>query len=55
MGDYNGFETCELVGLYLLKELENLKINMGLYRDDMLGVSDKHFKFHMSHQTEDKE
>ncbi|GFN75905.1 hypothetical protein PoB_000241100 [Plakobranchus ocellatus] len=32
-------ETCELVGLYLLSQLKNLNINVGLYRDDGLAVT----------------
>ena len=40
MGSYDGAETCELVGLYLLSKLENLSLNIGLYRDDGLAVSD---------------
>ena len=34
----DGSETCELVRLFLLSKLQNLKINLGLYRDDGLGV-----------------
>ena len=34
MGSYDGAETCELVGLYLLSKLEDLGLNIGLYRDD---------------------
>ena len=40
MGSYDGAETCELVGLYMLN-LINTKVtkgNFGLYRDDGLGV-----------------
>ena len=29
---------CELVGLYLLSQLQRLDINVGLYRDDGLAV-----------------
>ena len=40
MGSYNGAETCELVGLYILNVL--VKIfgdgNVGLYRDDGLAI-----------------
>ena len=38
MGSYDGAETCELVGLYLLSQLKDLKIEIGLYRDDGLAV-----------------
>ena len=36
MGSYDGAETCELVGLYMLSLLEPLGLNVGLYRDDGL-------------------
>ncbi|GFO44660.1 inositol hexakisphosphate and diphosphoinositol-pentakisphosphate kinase 2 [Plakobranchus ocellatus] len=39
MGSFDGAETCELVGLYLLSQLKNLNINIGLYRDDGLAVT----------------
>ena len=38
MGSYQGAEVCELVGLYILFELKSLEIDLGLYRDDGLGV-----------------
>ena len=38
MGSFHGAECCELVGLFLLSLLQNLKLNLGLYRDDVLGV-----------------
>ena len=40
MGSYDGAETCELVGLYLLHNLNTLimKEHIGLYRDDGLAV-----------------
>ena len=39
MGSYDGAETCELVGLYILSELGSIKdINVGLYRDDGLAT-----------------
>ena len=41
MGSYDGAETCELVGLFLLSKLEHLGLNMGLYRDDALIVSNQ--------------
>ena len=38
MGSYDGAEVCELVGLYMLKEIkENINLNsLGLYRHDGL-------------------
>ncbi|GFR72572.1 inositol hexakisphosphate and diphosphoinositol-pentakisphosphate kinase 2 [Elysia marginata] len=41
MGSCDGAETCELVGLYLLSQLEDLGINVGLYRHDGLAVTNK--------------
>ena len=41
MGSFDGAETCELVGLYLLSELEHIGVNLGIYRDDALGETDK--------------
>ena len=38
-GSFDGAETCELVGLYLLVQLSALNIDVGLYRDDGLAVS----------------
>ena len=38
MGNFDSAETCDLVGLYLLSKLQHLKANLGLYRDDGLGV-----------------
>ena len=38
MGSYDGVETCELVGsCFLLSQLQDLNINVGLYRDDGYG------------------
>ena len=39
MGSYDGAEVCELVGIYLLHQVntEFPNINFGLYRDDGLG------------------
>ena len=42
MGSYDGAESCELVGTYLLhniKERFGNAYNFGLYRDDDLGVT----------------
>ena len=43
MGSYDGAETCELVGTYILNEINNIipKENIGLYRDDGLSVINK--------------
>ena len=41
MGSYDGAEICEIVGLFLLSELSHLGLNIGLYRDDGLAVSNK--------------
>ena len=41
MNSFDGAETCELVGLYILSQLVPLGINVGLYRDDGLAVSNK--------------
>ena len=38
MGRFDGAETCELVGLFLLSKLTHLEINVGLYRDDGLAI-----------------
>ena len=37
-GSYDGAEVCELVGLFLLSQLTQLNINVGIYRDDGLCV-----------------
>ena len=39
MGSYNGPETCKLVGSFLLSQLQDLNINVGLYRDDGLATT----------------
>ena len=42
MGRFNGAETCELVGLYLLSKLPpEYSTDVGLYRDDDLTALDK--------------
>ena len=43
MGSYDGAEICELVGLYLLDEIQRQVngIEFGLYRDDGLGITRK--------------
>ena len=41
MGFFDGAEICELTGLYMLAELKkDIEINLGIYRDDALGVVD---------------
>ena len=40
MGSWDGAETCDLIGLFLLSQLQHLPVSLGLYRDDGLGVSD---------------
>ena len=40
MGSYDGAETCELVGCYLLSQLKQIPgIEIGLYRDDGLAIT----------------
>ena len=41
MGSFDGAETCELVGLFLLHQMREkfVDINFGLYRDDGLGFT----------------
>ena len=39
MGSYDGAETCELVGSFLLSQLQDLNANVGLYRDDRLAIT----------------
>ena len=43
MGSYDGAETCELVGTYILSQLKEIPygMNIGLYRDDGLAVLDQ--------------
>ena len=52
MGSYDGAEVCELVGAFLLNNFSRIidKSNVGLYRDDGLGV----FKSHSGLETEKK-
>ena len=38
MGSLDGAEICELVGLYLLSQLQHLGIEIGAYRDDFLAA-----------------
>ena len=39
MGSFDGAEVCELVGLYLLSQLQHLDMKVGFYRDDGLAVT----------------
>ena len=41
MGSYDGAETCQIVGTYILSEISDLipKENIGLYRDDGLAIT----------------
>ena len=42
MGSFDGAESCELVGTYLLHDIEErfgIACNFGLYRDDTLAVT----------------
>ena len=39
-GSYDGAETCELVGLFVLNDLSKIRgLDVGLYRDDGLGAT----------------
>ena len=40
MGFYDWAECCEIVGLFLLEEMRQLSIDVGIYRDDGLAVCD---------------
>ena len=39
MGSYDGAEKCDLIGLFILSQLQTLRMECGLFRDDGLGVS----------------
>ena len=39
MGSYDGAESTDLVGLFLLHQLKHLPVSLGLYRDDGLAAS----------------
>ena len=39
MGSWDGAEVCDIVGMYLLSQLGDINLNIGLYRDDALAVS----------------
>ena len=40
MGAWDGAETTDLVGLFLLSKMQNLDADLGLYRDDGLLVTE---------------
>ena len=40
MGSFDGAKNCDIVGLYLLSQLQHLGLNIGLYRDDGLATSE---------------
>ena len=42
MGSLDGAEVAELVGLYLLSQLSDLRLDISLYCDDGLGVGTCH-------------
>ena len=39
MGSFDGAETSDLIGLYLLSKVQNLGVVIGCFRDDWLGYS----------------
>ena len=39
MGSYDGAETSDIVGLFLLSEVEHLEVKFDCFRDDWLGFS----------------
>ena len=41
MGSFDGAETCEIIGLFILSQLQHIDINVGLYRDDGLAICNK--------------
>ena len=49
MRSYDGAETYEFVGSFLLSQLQNLNIQVGLYRDDRLAIINATPK-HREHQ-----
>ena len=38
MGAYDGAESSDLVGLYLLSQVQNLDVSLGCFRDDWLAA-----------------
>ena len=41
IGSFDGAETCELVGLFLLSQVTHLDVNVRLYKDDGLATCTK--------------
>ena len=39
MGSYDGAETSDIVGLFLLSKVQDLGVSLGCFRDDWLGYS----------------
>ena len=39
MRSYDGAETCELMGSFLLSQLQDLKIYVGVYQDDRQAIT----------------
>ena len=39
MGSFDGAETCDIVVLYILSQLQHLGVNIGMYKDDGLAFS----------------
>ena len=39
MGSWDGAEVADLIGLYLLSQLQDIDCDLGLYRDDGLGAT----------------
>ena len=39
MGSFDGAETSDIVGLYLLNKVKHLGVSLGCFRDDWLGIS----------------
>ena len=52
MGSFDGAETCELVGLFLLSQLTHLDVNVGLYRDDRIVTCTKNAQASRSNKKE---
>ena len=50
MGSYDGAETCELVGSFLLSHFQDLNTNVGLYRDDGLAITNVTPRGNREHQ-----
>ena len=43
MGSFDGAETCELVGLFVLSQLKDLNIDVDLYRDGVGATCNLYF------------